>query len=104
MINICQKYCAKIAKDCEFFNADALIATGNRTGDGATSDEVSEIKKATSLPVLIGSGVNQENLDCYYNLCDGFIVASSLKFDGLWQNPVEYERVKSFVRSLNLLS
>ena len=94
----------ELAKDCEFFNADALIATGNRTGDSATSDEVSEIKKATSLPVLIGSGVNKENLDLYYSLCDGFIVASSLKFDGLWQNPVEYERVKSFVRSLNLLS
>ena len=94
----------ELAKDCEFFNADVLIATGNRTGDGATSDEVLEIKKATLLPVLIGSGVNQDNLDCYYGICDGFIVASSLKFDGLWQNPVEYERVKSFVRSLKLLS
>ena len=63
-----------------------------------------EIKNATRLPVLVGSGVNQENLEIYHPICDGFIVASSLKSDGIWQNPVEYERVKSFVKTLELLS
>jgi len=95
---------SELAKDCEFFNADVLIATGNRTGDSAITNEVLEIKKATSLPVLVGSGVNEENLELYHSICDGFIVASSLKFEGIWQNPVEHERVKSFVNTLKLLS
>tara|TARA_Y100001970_G_C14244681_1_gene867253 strand:- start:687 stop:1517 length:831 start_codon:yes stop_codon:yes gene_type:complete len=94
----------ELAKDCEFFDSDVLIATGSRTGDDAIIDEVSEIKKATCLPVLVGSGVNKENLELYYPVSDGFIVASSLKSEGNWQNPVEYERVKSFVKTMELLS
>ena len=94
----------ELAKDSEFFNADVLIATGNRTGGDAIEDEVLEIKNATSLPVLVGSGVKEENLELYHPICDGFIVASSLKYEGFWENPVEYERVKSFVNTLKLLS
>ena len=94
----------ELAKDCEFFDSDVLIATGNRTGGDAIPDEVLEIKNATRLPVLVGSGVNQENLEIYHPICDGFIVASSLKSDGIWQNPVEFDRVKSFVKTLELLS
>ena len=80
----------ELAKDSEFFNADVLIATGNRTGGDAIEDEVLEIKNATSLPVLVGSGVKEENLELYHPICDGFIVASSLKYDGFWAKNDEF--------------
>lgn len=48
---------AEQTEDAEFFDADVLIATGSRTGDAASVDEVSVIRDNTVLPVIIGSGM-----------------------------------------------
>ena len=44
-----------------FFDADVVIATGQRTGDTAPLGEARAIKRATGLPMLIGSGVAAGN-------------------------------------------
>lgn len=93
----------ELAKDSEFFGADVLIATGQRTADSAEIEEVETIKKSTSLPVLIGSGISKDNVKNYYHNCDGFIIASSLKYDGFWKNSVDLERVIAFTKILDLL-
>lgn len=90
------------ARDVAFFDADAIIATGQRTGDAATADEIVTLRQA-GLPLLVGSGVTIANLPMILPLVDGIIVASSLKSGGLWWNPVEPARVERFmalVRSL----
>ncbi len=53
---------AELARDVEFFGADAAIATGQRTGDSASLDELQAIAAGTSLPVLVGSGVTPDNV------------------------------------------
>ncbi len=88
---------AELVRDVAFFDADAVIATGQRTGDVATSDEIGEIRSATHLPLLVGSGVTQDNVAGILAMTDGVIVASSLKHDGVWWNPVDPARVRSFV-------
>jgi|TARA_B100001996_G_scaffold336593_2_gene287951 hypothetical protein len=93
----------ELTKDNEFFGADVLVATGQRTADSAEIEELTKIKSATHLPVLIGSGISKDNINNYYQKCDGFIIASSLKFDGYWKNSVDLERIKSFNKILNLL-
>ena len=88
---------AELVRDVEFFNADVVIFTGQRTGHAADLDYLRKIRAAASLPTLVGSGVDPGNVSDILSIVDGVIVASSLKVDGLWWNPVDRERAKQFV-------
>ncbi|SHE94331.1 hypothetical protein SAMN05444392_10563 [Seinonella peptonophila] len=79
-------------RDNIFFDADILIATGNRTGDATMLSEILGIKDHTELPVLVGSGIDTDHADELLPHIDGAIVGSSLKEDGAWWNPVDYDR------------
>jgi membrane complex biogenesis BtpA family protein len=89
----------ELTRDLAFFDADVVIATGQRTGDAATGGEIEAVRAATHLPLLVGSGVTVENVAGILALTDGVIVASSLKRDGVWWNEVEAGRVRAFVRT-----
>lgn len=88
---------AELTRDVEFFEADAVIATGQRTGDSATLSEIDDIRSATSLPLLVGSGVTPDNVATILGRTQGVIVASALKEGGVWWNQVERERVVKFM-------
>jgi membrane complex biogenesis BtpA family protein len=88
----------ELVRDVEFFHADAVIATGQRTGDAATAEEIATFREATGLPLLVGSGVNEGNITAILPRVDGIIVASALKRDGVWWQPVERERAARFMR------
>jgi membrane complex biogenesis BtpA family protein len=87
----------ELTRDAEFFDADVVIVTGQRTGDSATMEEIATVKGATALPVVVGSGVDTGNIAAILQACDGVIVASSLKRDGVWWNEVDPERVARFM-------
>lgn len=87
----------ELTRDLGFFDSDCIIATGKRTGDSASMDEIDEIAGATHLPLLVGSGVTADNIVQILSRTNGVIVASSLKKGGVWWNPVEPERVRRFV-------
>lgn len=89
----------ELTRDLAFFDADAVIATGQRTGNSATLEEIDEIGAATHLPVLVGSGVTAENVAAILGRTSGVIVASSLKEGGVWWNPVDPARVETFVKA-----
>ena len=88
---------AELVRDVEFFSADVVIATGQRTGHAADLDYVRAIRAASALPTLVGSGATTENVADILAIVDGVIVASALKLDGQWWNPVDRERAKRFV-------
>jgi membrane complex biogenesis BtpA family protein len=88
---------AELARDLAFFDADCLIATGQRTGNAASIEEIDEIAGATHLPLLVGSGVSEDNILWILERTNGVIVASSLKEGGVWWNPVDLGRVRRFV-------
>ncbi len=93
----------ELTRDLAFFDADAIIVTGQRTGDSANLNELRTVRSATTLPLLVGSGVTLENVGDIFQIANAVIVASSLKEDGVWWNPVSEERVRDFmdrVRSL----
>ncbi|WP_413736120.1 BtpA/SgcQ family protein [Sodalis sp. RH21] len=87
----------ELTRDVDFFQADAVIATGQRTGDSATLEEIDEIRSATALPLLVGSGVTPDNVGQILQRTQGVIVASTLKVGGVWWNEVEPARVKHFM-------
>ena len=88
---------AELARDVEFFDADAAIATGQRTGDSASLDELRAIAAGTSLPVLVGSGVTPGNVGDMLSVASAVIVASWLKRDGVWWNEVDPDRLRVFM-------
>lgn len=88
----------ELTRDLEFFDADAVIATGQRTGDTATLEELRTIADATILPVFVGSGVRVDNVRDILSVASGVIIGSSLKEGGVWWNPVDAGRVTSFMK------
>lgn len=93
----------ELTRDAEFFDADVVIATGQRTGDAAQLDEVRTIKEASQLPLLIGSGVTEDNVGGLLSVADGVIVASSLREEGVWWTPVSEAKVRSFMEIVDAL-
>lgn len=93
----------EMARDAEFFDADVVIATGQRTGDTASLAEAHTIKNATQLPMLIGSGVTVDHVAELLATADGVIVASSLKEEGVWWTPVSEAKVTRFMTEVNAL-
>jgi membrane complex biogenesis BtpA family protein len=88
---------AELVRDVEFFNADVVIFTGQRTGHAADFDYLNKIRAAASLPTLVGSGVDPGNIREILTIVDGVIVASALKSDGRWWNPVDDRRARQIV-------
>ena len=82
------------AEAVEFMRADAVIVTGAVTGDAPKIADVKEAKAHCRAPVLLGSGVDADNIADFYQAADGFIIGSYFKVDGHWANPVDAERVR----------
>jgi len=81
----------------EFYGADALIVTGRMTGSAPDAEKVREARSLATCPILVGSGSNRENIGPFLQYADGVIVGSSLKKDGVMQNPVDLQRVREFM-------
>ena len=89
---------AELTRDLEFFDADAVIATGQRTGDTATLEEIKVIAEATTLPVFVGSGVRIDNVRDILSVATGVIIGSSLKEGAVWWNRVDRNKVSAFMQ------
>ena len=79
------------------------LVTGQRTGDAADTAELEAVRAATHLPLLVGSGVDETNVAALLAHADGVIVASALKEEGVWWNPVEEARVRAFMEVVDAL-
>lgn len=86
------------ARDAEFFDADLLIASGQRTGSPTQTSEVRAIQAGASLPVIVGSGLDVDNAAELLLIADGAIVGSSLKTGGAWWNPVDLSVTKRLMQ------
>ena len=83
--------------------ADALIVTGEATGEETDPELLTLIKDvAGDSPVLVGSGVTPNNIVSYKE-ADGFIVGSYIKIDGKAGNPVDIERARRLMSAWEAL-
>lgn len=85
------------AQAAEFFGADGVIVTGEWTGRPASPAGVAQVRKATSLPVLVGSGVTPPQVGPLFASADALIVGSYIKREGLWSNPIDPARCRELV-------
>jgi len=89
------------AETVAFMGADCVIVTGSATGQAPKVTDVQEAKSHCHLPVFLGSGISEGNIEQFYQEADGFIVGSSFKVDGLWSNTIDPGRVTQFMRVLD---
>ena len=88
------------AETVEFMGADCVIVTGSVTGEAPKVADVQEAKGHCHLPVMLGSGISESNIQKFYNEADGFIIGTYFKVDGLWSNTVDPARVTQFINKL----
>jgi len=84
----------------EFYRADALIVSGRMTGSAPSVEKVRRAKELATRPILMGSGTTAENIAEFLEYADGAIVGSSLKVDGVAENPVDVGRVRRYMQSV----
>jgi uncharacterized protein len=89
------------AETVEFMGADCVIVTGSVTGEAPQVADVKEAKTHCHLPVFLGSGISEANIDQFHNEADGFIIGSAFKLDGLWSNTIDAARVTRFIHRLH---
>jgi membrane complex biogenesis BtpA family protein len=82
------------AEAVEFMRGDAVIISGSVTGEAPQLSDVLEAKQHCRLPVLLGSGVDADNIADFHAVADGFIIGSYFKADGHWAKEVDSQRVE----------
>ena len=88
------------AETVEFMGADCVIVTGSVTGEAPKVADVREAKAHCGLPVFLGSGISESNIEEFHQEADGFIIGSSFKVDGLWSNTIDPARVEDFIATI----
>ena len=84
---------ADVARGMTLHRADAVVVTGDHTGEPPSHADLAAVRAATDLPIFVGSGASADNYGDLYLLADGFIVGSALKEGGRWDAPVCEQRV-----------
>ncbi len=87
------------ARGADFMGADGVIVTGNHTGHAVDIAQLREVRGATELPLLVGSGVNPENIKQIFEYADAAIVGSSIKKDGNWSQTLDSSRCQALISS-----
>jgi membrane complex biogenesis BtpA family protein len=68
------------AKQAMDAGSDALVVSGNVTGDAPTLSDLREVREAAAdFPVFVGSGTTAQNVGELFRYADGAIVGTSLK-------------------------
>lgn len=78
--------------------ADAVLVSGAITGEAVALEQLAAVKAALpAVPVLANTGVTDETVAAILEVCDGVIVGTALKVDGVTWNAVDPDRAKTFM-------
>ena len=81
---------------------DALCVSGLTAGvetDTATLKKVKDTVPDTL--IFANTGVNINNVEEQLSIADGAVVATTFKMDGVFENPVDVNRVRAFMKKVN---
>ncbi len=93
---------AQVARDTAYRGlADALIVTGAETGKEADLERLKIVRQAVpDRPLLIGSGININNINKYLALAEGAIVGTGIKKEQRTTNSVSLEIATELVEAI----
>ncbi|KAL3186526.1 hypothetical protein MRX96_027342 [Rhipicephalus microplus] len=83
-------------KAAEFFQCDGIILTGGATGLPPSTTELQEVKAEATVPVLLGSGITENNVQDFF-AADAVIVGSSFKHGNIWSGALNALQVEAFM-------
>ncbi len=90
----------EMAETVEFMLGSAVIITGSATGHAPKIEDVKEAKAHCRLPVVLGSGIDADNIKDFFDYADAFIIGSYFKFEGHWANDIDPQRVERLMRTV----
>ncbi len=77
---------------------DALCVSGLTAGSGTDIKKIRLVKEVVpNTVVFANTGVNINTLEEQLSAADGAIVATTFKYNGVFENPVDTHRVKAFM-------
>jgi membrane complex biogenesis BtpA family protein len=76
--------------------ADVVLVTGEGTGRGVDEGKLGLVRGAVPVPVLVASGATADSLERLAPLCDGVIVGSALRSDGVAGGPIDARCASAF--------
>jgi membrane complex biogenesis BtpA family protein len=88
------------------FNArpDALCVSGLTAGAATDTAALHMVKQAASgVPVFVNTGVKDSNVGEQLQIADGAVVGTFFKRDGIFENPVDANRVASLMTNVRKL-
>lgn len=90
-------------KQAEFSMVDGVIVTSKFTGEEPDTADLEKVRKVTKLPVLIGSGMNKDNISTFLPLADGFIVGTTFRKNNDFFERMDPQKLKEFTEEFNRL-
>lgn len=90
------------AEDCYYRGlADAVIVTGRKTGGDTDPADIRRVREALpELPLIVGSGVTEANVEDYLSMVDAIIIATSLNYGGKVDAEPDPSRVSRFMNKV----
>lgn len=90
---------ASIARTTVFNCApDGLCVSGATAGAATDTDQLRVVKQAAGdTPVFVNTGVRVSTLETQLSAADGAIVGTAFKYEGIFQNQVDVNRVTEFM-------
>lgn len=80
---------------------DGFAVPGATAGQSADMSLLHQLRKLMPEMVLVAStGVKYETVEDVFSICDAAFIATSLKKNGVFENPMDKERVKRFMDKL----
>ena len=76
-----------------------MLIYSNRPGSSIDTSLVERVKAVTDTPVFASNGVKVETVKDILKVCDGAVVATGIKYDGKFFNPVDPQRVKDLMKN-----
>ena len=98
-VYIAERDIAAIAKTTEFnCKPDAICVSGLTAGAETDTQVLTKVKNSVShTPIFCNTGCNKDNIVRQLSASDGAVCATTFKYDGKFENPVDCNRVKEFM-------
>lgn len=97
---LAQRDLVEIARSTVFNNKpDALCVSGLTAGAETDQQILKKVKDAVPhTAVFANTGVRPNNVEAQLSIADGAVVGTTFKKDGVFENPVDAERVREFMQ------
>ena len=79
--------------------ADAVIVTGAGSGLETSMKDLENVKSKVNIPVVVGSGINKNNIKEQLQVADALIIGTYLRTDGKMSEPIDAMKAEEVMKA-----